>query len=370
MKNNTILILGGYGEAGRLIARYLLKESDVRLILAGRNLAKAQAAASDLNSSFPGERVKSQQVDAADQLSLESAFTQVQLVVVASSTSQYTRNVAQAALNTGIDYLDIQYSTSKLEILKSLAEQIHQRGLCFITEGGFHPGLPAAMVRYLAPEFERLETAYVGSVIKVNWEALQLSRATIEEFVVEMREFQPICFKNGEWRRDWKNNRTFDFGKVFGKQKCLAMLLEEMKSLPENYPSLKEAGFYVGGFNWLVDNILMIPSMIFLNIWRARTIGPISRLLHWGLKKFSHPPFGTQLILQARGWKENQFITRQLKIEHGDGYLLTALPVVACLLQYRDGSIRKPGLWIQGNVVEPKRFFNDLQRMGVAAQIE
>ena len=369
MKNNTILILGGYGEAGRLIARYLLKESDVRLILAGRNLAKAQAAASDLNSSFPGERVKSQQLDAADQVNLENAFTQVRMVVVASSTSQYTRKVVQAALKAAIDYVDILYSTSKLEILKSCAEQIRQQGCCFITEGGFHPGLPAAMVRYLAPKFDRMETAQVGSVIKENWKILQLSQATVEEFVLEMLDFQPVCFTKGEWRRDWKNNRTFDFGPVFGKQKCMAMLLEEIKPLPQDYPFLKETGFFVGGFNWFVDNLLMLPSMMILSLWRKRAIGPISRLFHWSLKKFSRPPYGTQLLLEAGGYKNDQYITRRLKIGHEDGYLLTALPVVACLLQYLDGSIRKPGLWMQGNVVEPLRFFNDLKRMGAEIEI-
>jgi saccharopine dehydrogenase-like NADP-dependent oxidoreductase len=369
MKNNIILILGGYGEAGRQIAQYLLKESDVRIILGGRNLEKAQMAARVLNASVSGERVSILQVDAADQPNLEKAFDQVQMVVVASSTSQYTLNVVQAALNSGIDYLDIQYSTSKLEILKSLTEQIRQRGLCFISEGGFHPGLPAAMVRYLAPEFEKLETAHIGSVIKVDWGALQLSQATIEEFVLEMQEFQPVCFINGEWRRDWKNRRTFNFGTVFGKQKCMAMLLEEMKPLPQTYPSLKETGFYVGGFNWFVDNILMLPSMMILGIFGKHALRPISCLLHWGLKKYSRPPFGTQLLLEASGWKAQQFISRQVKIKHADGYVLTALPVVACLLQYLDGSIQKAGLWMQGNVVEPRRFFKDLQRMGVTAEI-
>ena len=101
MKNNTILILGGYGEAGRQIAHYLLKESDVRLILAGRNLDKAQALATKLNTTVSGQRVKAQQLDAADQAGLESVFAQVQMAVVASSTSRYTRNVAQAALHPG-----------------------------------------------------------------------------------------------------------------------------------------------------------------------------------------------------------------------------------------------------------------------------
>jgi saccharopine dehydrogenase (NAD+, L-lysine-forming) len=42
---------------------------------------------------------------------------------------------------------------------------------------------------------------------------------------------------------------------------------------------------------------------------------------------------------------------------------------VACLLQYLDGSIRKPGLWLQANLVEPNRLLKDLERLGVAVEI-
>jgi saccharopine dehydrogenase (NAD+, L-lysine-forming) len=45
--------------------------------------------------------------------------------------------------------------------------------------------------------------------------------------------------------------------------------------------------------------------------------------------------------------------------------MITAIPVAACLLQYLDGTIRKPGLWFQALVVEPERFMNDMERMGL-----
>ena len=50
---------------------------------------------------------------------------------------------------------------------------------------------------------------------------------------------------------------------------------------------------------------------------------------------------------------------------HKDAYMFTAIPVTACLLQYIDGSIRKPGLWTQANIVEPNRLIKDMERMGV-----
>jgi len=48
-----------------------------------------------------------------------------------------------------------------------------------------------------------------------------------------------------------------------------------------------------------------------------------------------------------------------------DGYELTAIPVVATLLQYLDGSARKPGLWMMGHLVKPIRLMMDMEKMGV-----
>lgn len=39
-----ILILGGYGYTGRLLARHLLEQSKAQIILAGRSLEKAQTS--------------------------------------------------------------------------------------------------------------------------------------------------------------------------------------------------------------------------------------------------------------------------------------------------------------------------------------
>jgi hypothetical protein len=47
-----------------------------------------------------------------------------------------------------------------------------------------------------------------------------------------------------------------------------------------------------------------------------------------------------------------------------------AVPVVACLLQYMNGTINKPGLCFQATVVEPKRFLDDMKRMGLGVTVE
>ncbi|HEX6305933.1 MAG TPA: saccharopine dehydrogenase NADP-binding domain-containing protein [Anaerolineales bacterium] len=368
MSPGRFLILGGYGQTGALIARYLLAESDVEILLAGRNLDKAQTLASRLNADFETQRVQGISVDASCQENLIEALQAVDLLIVASSTAQYASAVAVAALQAGVDYLDVQYSQDKLRALKTMAADIEAAGLCFITEAGFHPGLPAALVRYVSQCFDRLDAAHVSSVIKVDWRALSLSPETLEEFVREIQDYDSRFYKGARWRKarmaGMLDYRVVDFGSPFGRQYVVPMMFDEMLAIPEMFPSLDETGFYISGFNWFVDGFVFPLSAIALQL-TPRAVGPMAHLLRFGLDRFSRPPYGVVLKVEARGEKDGDLREVELYLRHPDGYAFTAIPVVACLLQYMDGRADKPGLWMMGHLVEPNRLLQDMQRMGV-----
>ena len=190
MKKNPVLILGGYGNAGLEIARLLASQSRCRMILAGRNGDRARNAAAQLNAESKTTCISGLEVDAASRSSLLKAFQGVDIVLVAAATIAYTRTVAEAALKAGIDYFDIQISTpAKRLALEALRERIIQAGRCFITDGGFRPGIPAAMVRYAAGQIAGLESAPVASVFQVDWKERHLAAPTTVEFVDELKHF-------------------------------------------------------------------------------------------------------------------------------------------------------------------------------------
>jgi len=364
MNSQSILILGGYGNTGKYLAPLLLSQTDVYLVLAGRNKEKAQQFAFDLNNQFKGNRVSGVYADASNSESLRSVFKEVNFVLVASSTVKYVKEVATAALESGIDHLDIQYSQKKVPILKSSEKEIEKAGLCFITEAGFHPGLPAAMVRFVASNFSLLEKAIVSSVIrpKGGWPLSD----SLYELVEEFKDYQSFFYKDGNWlKAKIKDMRQIDFRDQFGQQFCFPMFLEEMRPIPELYPSIKETGFYVAGFNWFVDWIITPLTMLVLKIFPLKGIRPMGKLMYWGLKTFSSPPYGVVLKIEAEGEKDGEKKKMIVSAFHEDGYQFTAIPVVACLLQYLDGSIRKPGLWMMGYIVDPLRLMEDMKRMGI-----
>lgn len=376
MHGTRLLILGGYGSTGQPLSQLLLQESDAHLVIAGRNARKARDAAVQLNDGLERERATWKQVDAADPASVRDAFDDVDMVIVASSTAAYTETVANAAIEKAIDYFDILYSTHKFSVLRELSAQIESAGLCFITDGGFHPGLPSALIRHLAPSFDKLESARVASVIKIDWRALDLSPSTMEEFVGEFMDYQALVYRGGAWQKTGAMSMmkpeyvdfTCDIGPNFGRQYAVPMFLEEMRSIPELYPEIRETGFLVGGFNAFVDWIISPIVMVALKVSPQRALAPMGRLFYWGLANFGKPPYGTLLKAELRGTSAGKAAGIDLFLFHEDGYAFTAIPAAASLLQYLDHSMRKPGLWLQGSLVNPHRLMDDMERLGIQVQ--
>lgn len=366
VSSRTIIILGGYGGAGLPIARLLLQETDVGLILAGRHQEKAAETAAQLNAEFQGGRVRGAQVDASMTDSLKLAFADADMVLVCATTVKYVREVAQAALAAGIDYMDIHYPQGKVPVLQALAPAIKEAGRCFITEAGFHPGLPSAFVRYAAPSFSHLRTAIIGMAMKAQHLG---SSGSLPELIEDFSDYQAYVFKDGQWRKSGsRDTRKMDFGPGFGVRSCYPMQMEEMRALPQLL-GLEETGVYVAGFNWFIDYLVFPLAMGLGKIRKGLGTGLLVRLMEWGANAFTRPPLGIVFKLEAEGDKDGQPRRMEVVAFHEDGYQFTAIPAVACLLQYLDGSIARPGLWMMGQVTDPVRLLNDMERMGIRVEI-
>jgi saccharopine dehydrogenase (NAD+, L-lysine-forming) len=290
-------------------------------------------------------------------------------VVVASGTSAEVGSVASAALTADIDYVDIQYSTRKIKVLRSMEEEIVRAGRLFITDAGFHPGLPAVLIRFTALEFDCLNTAIVSSLIRQDWKDLHLAGSTREEFMREMAEFKPLFYRAGEWKKASMIKtgaylRT-DFGPPFGERQCVPMFMEELSAIPGEFPGLKRTGFYIAGFHWFTDLIVTPVILLVLKLFPTRSPAQMGKVFFWFLEHFSRPPFRTILQLEAEGYQSGSRIRKVIRLSHEDGYWFTAIPVAALLKQYLDGVYSKPGLYCMGNVVRPEILMRDMESSGI-----
>ncbi len=362
-----ILILGGTGYTGRLIAKHLLEQSVVNITLATRHPVKATAQAGELNQKYAGERVEAVYADAASYESLLSVFRGKKIVIVAAPVTAYAENVVNAALEAGIDYLDVQLGAKKFAFLQSLSQQISQAGRCFITEAGFHPGLPSALVRFAASQFDTMESAVTVGYLNLG-KNLPYTES-VDELIEVFKDYQSQVFRNGQWT----DPRKFilckiDFGGDIGRKTCYSMFFEELRPIPGLYPSLKDMGFYMSESHWMTDWIIMPVVWFGLKVF-PNAVRSLGKLLWWGMGTFHRPPYRVELQVQASGLKEGKNKKFIATVSHADAYELTAIPVVAALLQYLDNSSRKPGLWMMGHFADPVRLMEDMKRMGVKVLI-
>lgn len=362
-----IAILGGYGNTGAKVAAHLARLGGFQISLLGRNASRAMTQAARVQGET-GAMVSAGQADAADPASLRRALADVDLVLSATSDTEHAANVARAALALGCDYADTHLSSPvKWHALRALSGQIRDNGLCFIADGGVHPGLPAAMVRAIGADLA-LETAEVFGSFNVDWAGLNFGSNAPEDFVGELRDMNPQAWVDGQWRRSWQNRRHHAFGPPANGQDCIAMHLEEMGTLPALFPTLRNTGFFVGGFGGPIDWAVMPACLLALKLapGQSRRIG---RVFLGAMKHWAPGDQWAILDLQATGCRDSRATQVNMRIAHRDAYELTALAVVATLVQYRQQA-RRPGLWTQAEFINPAACFEFLKTHGVEVMVD
>jgi saccharopine dehydrogenase (NAD+, L-lysine-forming) len=359
------LLLGGTGATGRSLVRHLLMQTDADVVLASRSLQKAQALAETFNAEFKTRRVTAVRAEANDAASLKTAFPGTSMVLVAAPTTHQAGTVIRSALEAGADYLDVQISAEKFALLQSLAPEIEKAGRCFITEAGFHPGLPSALVRYAATQLDSIESAVIGGYLNMGNSHLPFTES-VDELMEAFRDYQAQVLKDGQWTKPSSfAMRKINFGGDIGTRNAYSMFFEELGPLPQMYPSLKELGFYMSETHWFLDWFINMIVFAGIKLFPKRGIRPLGKLVWWGMTTLPKPPYRLELHTEATGLKNGRQTGVVFKVSHEDGYELTAIPVVAALKQYLDGSTRKPGVWMMGHLVDPVRLINDMERMGV-----
>lgn len=362
----TILILGAAGLTGRTLTPLLLAHTDARLVLAGRDASALAGAATALGDP---DRVTTRRVDAMGAASgLACAFAGVDLVVCVAPVTRGLPEVVRIAATAGADTLDIQFSPTKLAGLRAMEPTLAGAGRTAITDGGFHPGLPAVLARAVEERFDRLRSARVASIIQEDWRRLAVRPETAREFVEFITDMRPAHLRDGRWtvERATSSQATpeFDFGPPFGRRRCYAMGLEEMRIWAEGKSDLVHAGFYVGGFNPVVDHLVLPVVLLGRGLASDRSLGPLATLLFWGLRTFGRAPYGTVVRLEADGERDGRPLRVVLSVSHRDTYALTAIPVAATVLQWLRGQVTGPGVRLQALAVEPATFLDDLRMLG------
>jgi len=139
--SDAILIVGGYGAVGAVIAEALAPDHEDQLILAGRNAERAAAQAAKL-----GAGLRWRVLDVAGAVDYDEVLAGVGIVVMCLDLPNL--EFVRQCFQRGIHYVDISAEYPILSAIASLDEVARQHGAMAVLSVGLVPGLSNLMARH------------------------------------------------------------------------------------------------------------------------------------------------------------------------------------------------------------------------------
>ncbi|CTQ52970.1 Saccharopine dehydrogenase [Roseibium album] len=156
-----VVILGGYGVFGGKLASLLLRNPRYEVIVAGRDLKKAQAFCKQ-HGGTPVVLDRNT-AEFSERLAMIEPFVTVDAAGPFQDYCGNTYGVVKAALNTGSHYLDLSDDARFTREISSLDFEAHAAGLVVLSGVSSVPALSSAAVEDLKTSFSRLDV--IESVI-------------------------------------------------------------------------------------------------------------------------------------------------------------------------------------------------------------
>src|SRR5581483_6103920 len=161
----AVLIVGGYGTFGARLAELLAPAPDLKLIIAGRSRAKAQALCTRLAPQAAAALVPLA-FDRAGAIETALAQSGAHIVVDASGPFQAygadPYRLVRACVARGIDYLDLADDADFVRGVARFDAEARARATFALSGVSTFPVLTAAAVRQLAKGMAQIETITAG----------------------------------------------------------------------------------------------------------------------------------------------------------------------------------------------------------------
>ena len=154
-----ILALGGAGEMGRAAAAVLVDEESVaEVVIADRDLPRAATVARAL-----GAKASTLRIDASDHAALVAAMARCDVVVnTVGPFFRFGVPVLTAAIDAGVDYLDICDDPEPTLQMLDLNDRAQAAGVTALIGMGASPGIANLLAVIAGSELDTVETLVTG----------------------------------------------------------------------------------------------------------------------------------------------------------------------------------------------------------------
>ena len=267
---NKVLILGGYGNFGKRIARLLIRQK-IYVIIAGRSREKAQESLSKLDSLFCEVLI----FDVNTNLSEHLEHLKPKVVINTCGPFQNTNyHIAKQCIVHGIYYIDLADGRDFVSGISTLNESANAAGIAVISGASSVPSLSSAVIEYyLKKHFSKIHTLKYGISPGQKSERGAATMASILSYVG--KKLKP-CGIGNEERYGWQNLYIQKYPKI-GSRLMSNCDIPDLDLLPKKYgiqnirfsAGIENSFLHLGlwGLSWLIRLGLPINLVNYTNLF-------------------------------------------------------------------------------------------------------
>ena len=334
-----VLILGGYGNFGGYVARALAGDPNIELVIAGRNVAKADAFARERDAANPARGAR---VDIADPLDAVAAIAPDMVIHTVGPFQGQDYRVARAAIAAGAHYCDLADARGFVCGIRALDDEAMEAGRGVIAGASSVPCLTSAFLDETAKEMRIESVDYGITAAQLTNRGLGTASAILSYVG---RPFTML--RGGAMRRvfGWQGLHSEDYPEL-GRRWFGYCDIPDLDLFPKRYPDLQEMRFCAG------HEIALLHFGTWLLSWgvRLRFLPSLDRWAKVLLRaSFLFDPLGSGLsgfhmMIQGRDDAGNSVARRYWMIaRQGHGPNIPCMPAILLARRLARGEVIAPG---------------------------
>ncbi|PHR59138.1 MAG: hypothetical protein COA43_09815 [Robiginitomaculum sp.] len=281
----TVLIIGGYGQFGQRLSRRLASLSDIRVLVAGRNIKKAEALCISVGGNLEAVFFDTYQ-DITKQLSTLNPSIVVNAVGPFQTVFGADYALANACIDLHIHYLDLSDSGTFTKGIDQLDARAKAAGITVISGASSVPALSSAITDAAQLQFAKLDSIEggisPGGRIDIG---LSVTQAVLSYLGKPLK-----VFRGGQWGDENGYSRvhkhtisianTAPLHRKFGLCDAPDLLL-----FPDHYSGVDTVRFFGSQELWIIHISLRVLAWLHKKSW-VKNLQNRARFFQW---------WGTQL---------------------------------------------------------------------------
>lgn len=272
---NKVLILGGYGNFGKRIVEGLSDLEGITLLIAGRNINKAEALKKRLaKNSQANLQAVFIDIEAPNFKNILESLSPDIAIHTSGPFQNQGLHVPQACLEAGIHYIDLGDDREFVCNISKLDPLAKQKDLLLVSGASSVPGLSSAVIDHYKDQFLVIDSIDIA-IVPGN--KAERGEATIRG-ILSYTGHPFKIFKDNQWKKayGWMSPRQLDFGGNVGKRWLANVDVPDLELFPQHY-SVKQSVTFQAGLELPILHWTMVSMAYLTKIGLIKNWSPLTK---------------------------------------------------------------------------------------------